>query len=54
MIVGTVLIVAANITKNKCLAVMMLLLLCYCGNVGGSGSPAKCGRHAVMLGILAD
>ena len=44
----------ANITKDRNLAVMMLLLLCYCGNVGGPGSPAAGGRNAVMLGILAD
>ena len=44
----------ANITKDKSLAVMMLLFLCYCGNVGGPGSPAAGGRNAVMLGILSD
>ena len=44
----------ANITKDKNLAVMMLLFLSYCGNVGGPGSPAAGGRNAVMLGILSD
>ncbi len=44
----------AHITQDKHLAVMMLLLLCYCGNVGGPGSPAAGGRNAVMLGILSD
>ena len=44
----------ANITKDKSLAVMMLLFLTFCGNVGGPGSPAAGGRNAVMLGILSD
>ncbi|MBW1699398.1 MAG: anion permease [Deltaproteobacteria bacterium] len=44
----------ANITKDKSLAVMMLLILSYCGNAGGPGSPAAGGRNAVMLGILSD
>ena len=33
---------------------MLLLMLTFCGNVGGPGSPAAGGRNAVMLGILSD
>lgn len=45
---------AAGIKKDKSLAVMMLLMLTFCANVGGPGSPAAGGRNAVMLGILSD
>ncbi len=45
---------AANITKDRSLAVMMILMLSFVANVGGPGSPAAGGRNAVMLGILAD
>ncbi len=40
--------------KDKYLVVMMLLMLSFCGNIGGPGSPAAGGRNAVMLGIFAD
>ncbi len=45
---------AAGIQKDKALAVMLLLMLTFCGNVGGPGSPAAGGRNAVMLGIFSD
>ena len=45
---------AAGLEKDKALVVMLLLMLTFCGNVGGPGSPAAGGRNAVMLGIFAD
>ena len=33
---------------------MLLLMLTFCGNIGGPGSPAAGGRNAVMLGIFSD
>jgi len=45
---------AAGIKKDKALAVMFVLSLCFAANCGGPGSPAAGGRNAVMLGILAD
>ena len=45
---------AAGIKKDKSLAVMIFLLVCFSANIGGPGSPAAGGRNAVMLGILAD
>jgi sodium-dependent dicarboxylate transporter 2/3/5 len=45
---------AANITKDRSLAVMMILMLTFVANTGGPGSPAAGGRNAVMLGILSD
>ncbi len=45
---------AAGLQKDKALVVMMLLMLTFCGNIGGPGSPAAGGRNAVMLGIFAD
>jgi sodium-dependent dicarboxylate transporter 2/3/5 len=44
----------AGLNKDKHLVVMLLLMLTFCGNVGGPGSPAAGGRNAVMLGIFAD
>jgi sodium-dependent dicarboxylate transporter 2/3/5 len=44
----------AGIKKDKALVVILLLMLTFCGNVGGPGSPAAGGRNAVMLGILSD
>ncbi|MGD8764631.1 MAG: SLC13 family permease [Desulfobacteraceae bacterium] len=44
----------AGIKRDKGLVVMLLLMLTFCGNVGGPGSPAAGGRNAVMLGILSD
>ena len=45
---------AAGLTKDKNLAIMMILMLCFVANIGGPGSPAAGGRNAVMIGILAD
>ncbi len=45
---------AAGLSKDKALVVMLLLMLTFCGNIGGPGSPAAGGRNAVMLGIFAD
>jgi len=45
---------AAGITKDKGLIVMLLLMLTFCANIGGPGSPAAGGRNAVMLGIFSD
>jgi len=45
---------AAGIKKDKGLVVMMMLMLTFCANIGGPGSPAAGGRNAVMLGIFAD
>jgi len=44
----------AGVKRDRALAVMLGLSLCYAGNAGGPGSPAAGGRNAVMLGILAD
>ena len=45
---------AAGVKKDKALVVFMLLMLTFCANVGGPGSPAAGGRNAVMLGIFSD
>ncbi|RJP74679.1 MAG: response regulator [Candidatus Abyssobacteria bacterium SURF_17] len=45
---------AAGLQKDRNLAVMMLLMLTFAGNVGGPGSPAAGGRNAVMVSILSD
>ncbi len=45
---------ASGLQKDKALVVMLMLMLTFCGNVGGPGSPAAGGRNAVMLGIFAD
>ncbi len=44
----------AGIKKDKALVVFFLLMLTYCANIGGPGSPAAGGRNAVMLGIFSD
>lgn len=54
MLVYMAAIRSSGLTKDKGLVVMMLLMLTFCGNLGGPGSPAAGGRNAVMLGILAD
>jgi len=54
MIVYTSSIRTAGIKKDRSLAVMFALSLCYVANCGGPGSPAAGGRNAIMLGILAD
>lgn len=43
-----------GIKRDKGLVVMLLLMLTFCANIGGPGSPAAGGRNAVMLGIFAD
>ena len=48
------LVYAAKIRKDRHLAVMLILMLCFVANVGGPGSPAAGGRNAVMIGILSD
>jgi len=45
---------SAGIKRDKSLVVMLLLLLTFCANIGGPGSPAAGGRNAVMLGIFSD
>ena len=45
---------ASGLRKDPALAVMLLLVACFCANIGGPGSPAAGGRNAVMVGILAD
>jgi sodium-dependent dicarboxylate transporter 2/3/5 len=41
-------------TRDRSLAVLMLLSVCFAANIGGPGSPAAGGRNAVMIGILGD
>jgi sodium-dependent dicarboxylate transporter 2/3/5 len=45
---------SAGIKQDKRMAIMLLLLLSFCANIGGPGSPAAGGRNAVMLGIFSD
>jgi sodium-dependent dicarboxylate transporter 2/3/5 len=45
---------ASGIKKDRALAVMFALTLCYTANSGGPGSPAAGGRNAIMMAILAD
>ena len=40
--------------RDRGLAVMMILMVCFAANIGGPGSPAAGGRNAVMIGILSD
>jgi sodium-dependent dicarboxylate transporter 2/3/5 len=44
----------AGIKKDKALAVMFVLSVCFAANCGGPGSPAAGGRNAVMMSILSD
>jgi solute carrier family 13 (sodium-dependent dicarboxylate transporter), member 2/3/5 len=44
----------ANVTKDRSLAVMLILGVTFAANAGGPGSPAAGGRNAVMVGILSD
>ena len=43
-----------GIRKDKALATLFVLSLCFAANCGGPGSPAAGGRNAVMIGILSD
>jgi sodium-dependent dicarboxylate transporter 2/3/5 len=45
---------AAGVKKDRALAIMFALTLCYTANSGGPGSPAAGGRNAIMMGILQD
>ena len=54
MLVYLGVIKTAGVTRDKGLAVMLLLMLTFCANIGGPGSPAAGGRNAVMLGIFSD
>ncbi|PKK85011.1 MAG: histidine kinase [candidate division Zixibacteria bacterium HGW-Zixibacteria-1] len=45
---------AAGVKRDRALAVMFVLSICFAANCGGPGSPAAGGRNAVMLGILSD
>ena len=45
---------SAGLQKDKHLVVFLLLMLSFCANLGGPGSPAAGGRNAVMLGIFTD
>ena len=44
----------AGMKNDRGMIVMFLLMLTFCANIGGPGSPAAGGRNAVMLGILSD
>lgn len=54
MMVYATSIKAAGIRKDRALAVVLALTLCYTANSGGPGSPAAGGRNAIMMGILQD
>lgn len=54
MLVYRAAVKAAGITKDRSLAVLLILALCFAANQGGPGSPAAGGRNAIMIGILAD
>ena len=43
-----------GIRKDKALATLFVLSLCFAANCGGAGSPVAGGRNSVMIGILAD
>jgi len=45
---------AAGVKRDRALAIMLVLSICFAANCGGPGSPAAGGRNAVMLGILSD
>lgn len=54
MLVYMAAIRTAGIKQDRGMIVMFLLMLTFCANIGGPGSPAAGGRNAVMLGILSD
>lgn len=54
MMVYATSIAAAGVKKDRALAVVFALTLCYSANSGGPGSPAAGGRNAIMMGILQD
>ncbi len=44
----------AGLKSDKYLAMLLLLIVTWAGNIGGPGSPSAGGRNAIMLGILKD
>jgi sodium-dependent dicarboxylate transporter 2/3/5 len=54
MVVYRTAVRAAEIERDRSLAVLFILSLCFVANQGGPGSPAAGGRNAVMIGILSD
>lgn len=44
----------AGLKSDKYLALTLLLIVTWAGNIGGPGSPSAGGRNAIMLGILKD
>ena len=54
MLVYMGVIKSAGIKRDKGMVVMFMLMLTFCANIGGPGSPAAGGRNAVMLGIFSD
>ena len=45
---------SSGIAKDRSLAVLLVLSMCFAANQGGPGSPAAGGHNAIMMGILAD
>lgn len=45
---------ANGVEKDRYLAILLLLGMCFAANVGGPGSPAAGGRNAVMVGYLSQ
>lgn len=43
-----------GIKYDRYLAITLLLIVTWTGNIGGPGSPSAGGRNAIMLGILKD
>lgn len=45
---------SSGLAKDRSLAVLLVLSMCFAANQGGPGSPAAGGHNAIMMGILAD
>ncbi len=45
---------SAGIDEDRSLAITLILIVTFIGNLGGPGSPSAGGRNAVMLGIMMD
>jgi solute carrier family 13 (sodium-dependent dicarboxylate transporter), member 2/3/5 len=54
LVVYSVGIRGAGLSRDKNLAILLLLGLNFAANQGGPGSPAAGGRNAIMIGILGD
>lgn len=54
MVVYVAAVGAARVTRDRALAVTLLLAFNFAANQGGPGSPAAGGRNAIMVGILGD